>query len=219
MGSADEGRISPIRRAATVRPGSANLVRAGLCVWTLLLLAVSAPGVSALAAPPAQSADSVSVSLDDAAGGCHAHGWFLAPVSVAIAWQVLTDYEGIPRFVRAVLESRLEQGPDGQRRLRQDAVGSSFFMRRRVHVLLRLDEVMNRRIGFRDVLGRDFREYLGEWRIVPDTTGVRIEYELSAEPSSRLLRMFCRGSLRRGAQDLLGQVRDEMLRREATKKS
>jgi hypothetical protein len=158
------------------------------------------------------------VSLDREAGHCHAQGRFHAAVPVAIAWQVLTDYEGITRFVHSVRESRLEPGPDGQPRLRQDAVGSAFLVHRRVRVLLKLDEVPNRRIGFHDVLGEDFREYHGEWRLLPDTAGVRIEYELSAEPNSALLRMFCRGSLLHGAEDLLAQVRDEMLRRGAMRK-
>jgi len=215
VGSAGELRISPVRPAVSARPGADNTFCAGAGVWVFLWLAAPALAAPQVAAPPTRSADSVSVSLYDTRGGCHAQGWFHAPVSVAIAWQVLTDYEGITRIVRAVRESRLERGPDGERRLRQDAVGSAFFMHHRVHVLLQLDEVAFQRIGFRDVLGRDFRTYAGAWRVVPDTAGVRIEYELSAEPRSPMLRVFCRGSLLRGAEDLLGQMRDEMLRRQA----
>jgi len=217
--SADEIRFSSKRPAVNAEAGAERTLRAGSGVMLVTMLAMFARSAPALALASPPPANPVSVSLDDARGRCHARGRFLAPVSVAIAWQVLTDYEGIPRFVHSVRESRLEHGPDGKRRLRQDAVGSAFMMRRHVRVLLQLDEVADQRIAFRDVLGQDFREYTGEWRVAPDTAGVRIEYELRAEPSSGMLRLFCRGSLLHGAQDLLAQVREEMLRRGAMRKS
>ena len=212
-------QVASNRFAVNAGAGAERALRAGLGVMLLTMLTVPGWSAPVIALASARPANPVSVSLDDARGHCHARGRFHAPVSVAVAWQVLTDYEGIPRFVRSVRESRLEQDPNGQRRLWQDAVGSAFMMRHRVHVLLQLDEVADQRIAFRDVLGEDFREYAGEWRLVPDTAGVRIEYELRAEPTSAMLRLFCRGSLLRGAQDLLGQVREEMLRRGVVKKS
>jgi ribosome-associated toxin RatA of RatAB toxin-antitoxin module len=212
-------RSASRRPAVNSKTGAERALRAGFGVMLMTLLAVPGRSAPAIALASARPVNPVSVSLDDARGHCHARGRFHAAVSVATAWQVLTDYEGIPRFVPSVRESRLEQDPNGQRRLWQDAVGSAFMMRHRVHVLLQLDEVVDQRIAFRDVLGEDFREYAGEWRVVPDTAGVRIEYELRAEPSSAMLRLFCRGALLRGAQDLLGQVREEMLRRGTTRKS
>ena len=211
-------RIFPIRPAASARPGADWILRSGLGVMAFLLAAGPGPALPGPATAAAPRADGVRVSLDQAQSGCHVRGDFHAPVSRAIAWQVLTDYGGIARFVHSVRESRLEEGPGGERRLRQDAVGSAFMIRHRVRVLLQLDEIADRRIGFRDVLGKDFRVYAGEWRSVPDTSGVRIEYELRAEPSSPMLRMFCRGSLLRGAQDLLGEVRAEMVRRETARR-
>ena len=207
-----------MRPAAGRRPGAEGCLRAGLGVMAFLLAVGPGPAMLGTAAAATPRADEVRISLDQARGGCHVRGDFHAPVSDTIAWQVLTDYDGIARFVRSVRESRLERGPDGRRRLRQDAVGSAFMIRRRLRVLLELDETAERRIGFRDVLGKDFREYVGEWRLVPDTSGVHIEYELRAEPSSPMLRMFCRGSLLRGAQDLLGEVRAEMVRRETVRR-
>jgi hypothetical protein len=111
--------------------------------------------------------------------------------------------------------SRWETGPDGQRLLRQDAVGGVFLLRRRMHVLLQVDEDSTRRIGFRDVLGKDFLRYAGEWRLSADSTGSHVEYELDAEPRSAVVRAFCRGAMRNTAEDLLTQVRAEMMRRAA----
>jgi hypothetical protein len=193
------------------------LVRAGFGVLLMLTLcAVTAPAIAAAAA---KAAKPINVLLDRDGGQCHAQGRFHADVSVATAWQVLTDYEGITRFVPSVRASKLETGADGQRRLRQDAVGSAFFMEHTVHVLLQLDEVADTSITFRDVLRKDFRSYTGHWRLVPDASGVHVEYELRAEPTSSMMRLFFRGAMKQGAEDLLGQVRAEMLRREPPKKS
>src|SRR5258707_13601773 len=122
-----------------------------------LLTAGLGPAMLKTAAAATPRAGEVRISLDQARGGCHVRGDFHAPVSVTIAWQVLTDYDGIAGFVRSVRESRLEQGPDGRRRLRQDAVGSGFMIQRRVGVLLELGEPTGRRRRCRAALGEGVR--------------------------------------------------------------
>ena len=158
----------------------------------------------------------VDVALDETRGACKVRGSFAVPVPGAVAWEVLTDYDGIGRFVRSVRSSRRETGPDGQLLLRQDAVGGVFVLRRRMQVLLAIEEDSTRRIGFRDVLGKDFRSYAGEWRIAADPAGTRVDYALEAEPRAVLARAFCRGAMRGTAEDLLTQVRAEMMRRAGT---
>ena len=86
-------------------------------------------------------------------------------------------------------------------------------MRRHVHVLRELDEDPERRITFHDVLGKDFRSYGGEWRVASDSTLIQVDYELEAEFNSAIMRAFCRGAMRHAAEELLEQVRSEMLRR------
>jgi len=174
-----------------------------LVLATAFLLCVGAP---------ARSAD-VLVAPDEERGSCHVRGVFVVPVPVSVVWEVLTDYDGIGRFVSSVRESRLEPQPDGRRLLRQDAVGGGFLVRRRVHVLLELEEDPGRRIAFHDVLGKDFRAYAGEWRIASDSTLIQVDYELEAEFNSAIMRAFCRGAMQHAAEDLLEQVRAEMLRR------
>ncbi len=166
------------------------------------------------AAVSARASD-VEVVLEDVRGSCSVRGSFAAPVPGTVAWEVLTDYEGIGQFVRSVRASRLERGSDGQILLRQDAVSGVFLLRRKMQVLLELHEDSARRIGFRDVLGKDFRSYVGEWRISADSAGTQVDYELEAEPKAAVVRAFCRGVLRNTAEDLLTEVRAEMMRRAA----
>lgn len=166
-----------------------------------------------LLAPALANGDGAGVTLEATSAGCRVRGGFHAPVADSLAWSVLTDYDHIGDFVRSIVSSRVERRGDRQVLLRQEAIGRVFLLRRRVQVLLEVQEEPGRRIAFHDVLGKDFRDYAGAWSLVRDSTGMRVDYELEAEPRGRLAHAFCRGALRRTAQDLLEQVRAEMLRR------
>jgi carbon monoxide dehydrogenase subunit G len=155
----------------------------------------------------------VAVTLGNGRGSCSVQGVFTAPVSRAVAWQVLTDYDSLGRFVHSIVSSRLERQPDGRLLVRQEAVGGPPFLRQHVHVSLALDLDPASRIAFHDVLGRDFASYVGEWRVSGDSTATRVEYRLEAEPRGFLAHTFCKGALHHMAQELLTEVRDEMSRR------
>ena len=171
------------------------------CLASLVLLASLA------------GASDVAVSLSDGRGSCGVHGSFAAPVPRSVAWQVLTDYDSLGRFVRSIEASHLERQPDGRLLVRQSAVGRAFLFRRRVRVLLALELDPGRRVGFHDILGKDFQSYVGEWRLSADSSATRVEYQLDAEPRGIVARAFCRGALHNTARELLTQVRDEMIRR------
>jgi len=161
-------------------------------------------------------APDVAVTLSSGRGSCAVHGTFAVPVPRAVAWRVLTDYDSLGRFVRSIESSHLEHDTDGRPLVRQNAVGGAFLIRRRVRVLLALEVDDEHRIGFRDVLGKDFSRYVGEWRLSADSSATRVEYRLEAEPRGIVARTFCRGALRNMAKELLTEVRDEMIRRAAS---
>jgi carbon monoxide dehydrogenase subunit G len=158
-------------------------------------------------------ADGPDVMIENAKGSCRVRGSFLVSATVEIAWAVLTDYDHIGEYVRSIRASRMERQADGRSLLRQETVATALFMRRRVDVLLALQESPRARIAFHDELKEDFDSYAGEWRITPGSAGTRVDYELAAEPRGVLARTFCRGAMRSGARELLEQVRTEMLRR------
>lgn len=180
--------------------------RARFC-WALLLLL---DGIA--------SADSggIAVALDQAGHGCSVHGTFVAPISSKVAWSVLSDYDHIPQFVSSMVSSHAERPSDGRLLVHQTAVGGVFIVRRRMQVVLETHEVHGRRITFHDVLAKDFESYVGEWGIAADSSGTRVSYRLEAEPRGSFARAFCRRTLHHTAQDLLEQVRAEMMRRAKT---
>jgi carbon monoxide dehydrogenase subunit G len=182
------------------RPRAGRMAAAGALLLLLL--------------PVAGAAGVVTVEVDSAAGSCGVRGRFHVALPPPAAWAVVTDYDHIPEFVPSMVSSRTERQPDGRLLVRQTAKGGVFIFRRRVNVLLELEEEPGRRIGFRDVLGKDFKHYVGEWRIEADSLGTNVRYALEAEPKS-VPRALCRSVLRRTAKDLLQQVRVEILRRAA----
>ncbi len=147
---------------------------------------------------------------------CHVRAGFACVAPDSVVWNVLSDYEHIERFVKSVRSSRVEWRDHDHVMLRQDAVGSVLMFHRRVSVLLDVRETHGQRIRFRDVLGSDFASYVGEWRLAPDSSGTRVEYELATEPKGVVAQSMCRGVLTRTARDLLEQVRAEILPRMTT---
>jgi hypothetical protein len=155
----------------------------------------------------------IAVTLGNGRGSCSVEGVYTAPVPRAVAWQVLTDYDSLGRFVHSIEASRLERQADGRLLVRQQAVGGPALFPHHVHVLLALDLEPEQRIGFHDLLGKDFESYVGEWRLSGDSTATRVEYRLDAEPHGFLAHTFCHGALHHMAEELLTEVRDEMTRR------
>lgn len=190
------------KNGRTPRAGASRRARLFLLGLALLVAAVA----------PA-SAHDVEVRIDSKPRSCRVEGYFHASASPYVAWQVLSDYDHIADYVHSMLSSRAVRDSSGSLRVEQTATGGLFVFRRKVRVVLAVSEDPGRRIEFRDLLGEDFWHYHGEWRIEPDSTGVRVHYELEAEPRMAVPRSLYRGMLKNGARELLNEVRNEILRR------
>lgn len=193
-------------REASATAGASHRAR---LLLALLLLALGARPLVA---------DEIAVRVDDADHGCRVQGAFVVPVPPSEAWSVLSDYDHIPRFVHSMISSHAERRPDGTLLVHQVAVGSVFVFHRRMRVVLETHEEPERRIAFRDALKHDFESYAGEWVLTADSASTRVSYQLEAEPRGALAHALCRGALRHTAEELLEQVRDEMLRRRGARR-
>ena len=133
------------------------------------------------------------VRVTHTAEGFEVEGQCTADASGAEAWDVLTDYNGIDRFVSSMRESRVSGHIDHDVLVEQVAVGRLFLFSRRLHTVLRVHEEPVKEIRFEDVLGRDFARYRGDWRIERPaetrvTRGVYRGPRLSREAKRRLRR-------------------------------
>jgi len=205
------GSRTPSERRSPVA-GAGFRARAGIVrAWVtgIVTVAVAFPTL-ARAGPGAGSPVEVVVVRGEE--HCHVTGGFRVPLRPAAAWEVIRDYDHIPRFVSSMVSSRSERR-DGRLLVHQVARAGFLLFHKNVEVELDVTEVPMEQIVFEDRLRRDFEFYGGSWTIGADSAGTRVDYALSAEPRGSLPRAMCRGALRHAAQELLEQVRQEMLRR------
>ena len=158
-------------------------------------------------------ADNVSLTVEDGHGVYRVHGTFTAPVSPAVAWAVLTDYDHIGAYVKSIRASAVERRGDGRLLLRQSARGGVFPLQRTVHVLLDVREDHENRITFVDRLGQDFHLYSGDWNVRAAGSETSVAYSLVARPIDAMPHALGRGLMGHQARELLEQVRAEMVRR------
>jgi uncharacterized protein YndB with AHSA1/START domain len=192
-------RSAPIRRA---RRRAATLALCAAVVGSAM------PGWVRADAP-------VALRIDESAGVFQLHGVFATAAAPHLAWQVLTDYEHIPDFVHSLKRCDLELRPDGQRVLNQAACAGSFPFRRTLHVALELNEAVAGRIAFRDILGKDFNVYFGEWQMAADSAGTVVRYTLAVQPRTIVPHRLIRSAMSGGIRSYLSQMQAEMERRAA----
>ncbi len=141
-------------------------------------------------------------------------GLFTVDASTTAVWGVLMDYEHIPSFVASMRKSRVrETRGDGSFLVEQEAAGGVSFLSRTVRILL---EVSRRgdRLQFTDVGRKDFRIYDGGWEVRRISEGADVAYHLLAQPRFHAPAFLVSRAAKRGARDLLDQVRAEVVRRE-----
>jgi hypothetical protein len=177
----------------------------------IALVALFAPAGRAAAAPVSDVV--VTVRLDHEV--YEVQGQFEAEVPRDVAWATLTDYEHIATFVNSLRKSIVEWRDTDRLLVRQEGVMGVFPFRSVARVLLDVREQPPGRIEFRDVLGRDFRSYSGEWALDGDSTRVHVMYTLHARPVVAAPHALGRGMSSRTVKDMLSQLRQEMVRRVA----
>ena len=136
-------------------------------------------------------------------------------VPAPLAWEVLTDYEGIGRFVSSIRNSTIKKREPGRVLLEQHGVGRAWIISLPMHVVLDVRERDQRVLEFRDVCGKSFLTYEGTWELVAIGNATRVTYRLKADPNGRQPSMLARSAIRGSVRKLLTEVRAEMLARAA----
>jgi hypothetical protein len=136
-------------------------------------------------------------------------------VPASIAWEVLTDYEGIGQFVSSIRQSTIKEREPGRVLLEQRGVGRAWIISLPMHVVLDVREHDRRVLAFRDVCGKSFSTYEGAWELSTIAGGTRVTYRLKADPTGRQPAMLAKSAIRVSVKQLLDEVREEMRTRGA----
>jgi len=138
---------------------------------------------------------------------------FYVKADVQTAWNVLSDYEHIPRFVSTMKKSHIEKRCEDNLLLTQEAEAGFLFITKRVHVLLKIHEIPGKSISFEDVSLKDFCFYQGFWSIEPAAQGgVSVIYELEAKKNFDA--PFAGDYMNGGVKDLITAVQKEIYMRQ-----
>ncbi len=140
---------------------------------------------------------------------------FDVKVPASIAWEVLTDYEGIGRFVSSIRQSTIKRREAGRVLLEQHGVGRAWIISLPMHVVLEVREHDQRVLAFHDVCGKSFSVYEGSWQLTPIAGGTRVTYRLKADPTGRQPAMLAKSAIKGSVKTLLDEVRKEIVTRGA----
>ena len=158
----------------------------------------------------------VSVDVVDGAGKTYVvDATFDVNVPASLAWEVLTDYEGIGRFVSSIRQSTIQRREAGRVLLEQHGVGRAWIVSLPMHVVLDVREYDQRVLVFRDVCGKSFTTYKGTWELTTIGSGTRVTYHLTADPNGRQPAVLARSAIKGSVRKLLDEVRHEILARAA----
>src|SRR5690606_11188225 len=140
---------------------------------TLLLIALAAAPAVAIAQP--------DVSVRAADGRYVVIARFETSAPPAVVREVLTDYDGIPRFMPGVTHSQVRERDGARVIVEQEAVSKFMLFSRTVRLRLEVTEG-ERELAFRDLSGESFESYQGSWTIESDGARTRVFYVLAAQP-------------------------------------
>jgi hypothetical protein len=135
-----------------------------------------------------------------------------------IAWDVLTDYDNISRFMPDVRTSQVVERQERFVRIEQEAVSRYLFFSKRVHLLLDVEEC-GEMIRFRDRSHESFVVYDGAWRIIRRGGVTELMYELTAQPAFQVPGFVLRKLLSRDSRVMIDRLRAEISARGRPTKS
>ena len=135
-----------------------------------------------------------------------------------IAWQVLTDYNNLARFVPGLLTSRIVSEPGSPMLLKQTGRSGLLWMTVPVEVVVRIEEIPLEVIHFSAVSGT-LKSKSGEWRIEAQDDATLLIYRASIVPGFWVPPLIGTAVMAQDVRTKLVGVANEMTRRAASAKS
>ena len=166
--------------------------------------------------PKVRAADDVSLAFTQTADSIYRiNGSFVTLAPRRVIWSVLTDYDGIDRFVTSMRESHVRRRDSDSLLVEQAAVVRLFLFSRTVHLVLDVRETPYESIRFVDIRHRDLRSYHGSWELHDVPGGIRVDYAVTAGGDFDGAGFFAKRGVTSTARSLLREVRAEVVRRAA----
>ncbi len=154
----------------------------------------------------------VTESVQD---GAMIQGDFCAPVSGAVAWDVITDYSSISRYVGSIDSSKIKEKTKDVILVEQTLQTQLLFYKSKLSVLLEVKETPYSEVSFKDISKQSFQAYSGSWRIAPNGNCQLVGYRAQIKNSVPLPSFMRKKFFKANIQTMLSEVQAEMLSRQA----
>ena len=196
----------PTRHLAGTAQHGRGSVRAVLFLVVSMLCTGAARGQASAAEPD------VTIGRDGEAFTVTAR--FEVPYPVSTVFEVLSDYEDIPRFMPDIQKSVVHERSGGRTVVEQEAVSRVMLFSKRVHLMLEVERTSDA-LRFRDTSRRSFHRYDGAWLVSRQGTLTVVDYRLAADPVFSVPPFLIRRLLERDAHETIDRLRAEMAVRAA----
>jgi hypothetical protein len=181
---------------------------------TRLLMLVALVALAPVSGATAAGASASPVTVRETQGAFQVTATFTTPEPIAVARQVLTDYDGIPRFMPDVRSSRVVERSATGVIVEQEAVARVLFFSKQISLRLDIQEDAGA-IRFRDRSGRSFTRYEGRWLLREQDGHAVVTYELTAQPAFDVPGWVLTRLLKRDAERLIERLQAEIRARAA----
>ena len=125
---------------------------------------------------------------------------------------VLTDYDRIPKFMPDLQVSKVLERTASGAIVEQEAVSRFMMFSKRVHLVLDIREQPGS-LRFRDLCGKSFASYEGEWHLTESDSFTIVDYRLTARPSFEVPGFVLKRLLKRDAAQLIDRIKAEIAAR------
>lgn len=141
---------------------------------------------------------------------------FVVPQHASVAFEVLTDYEQIPRFMPAVKTSIVRERFPAGLIVEQEAVARVMMFSKRIHLRLEV-HADGDTVRFRDCSGLSVSRYEGAWELALGDRATVVTYELTARPSLDVPGFLLQRLMKRDATRMIARPQTEIAARAATR--
>jgi ribosome-associated toxin RatA of RatAB toxin-antitoxin module len=181
-----------------------HIAAAALFLWMI--------GVS----PAAVAERDLRVNADSDWGVVTIQADMLVPADAKTAWQVLTDYNNLARFVPEMESSRVISKPGQPLRIEQQGKSGILSFLVPEYIVLQIEEKPVEHIRFKAIAG-SVSSMRGEWRIVGAGNPVRVIYTARIVPLLPLPPLLGTAMIENDVESKLSAVRREIARRAAAR--
>ena len=187
-------------------------IRFGAALFTLFML-TAAPGLV-----PAAAADAIEARIERQGEYIKVNASVLMRVDARIAWEVLSDYDHLARFIPDMKISRVVSRDGNRVLVEQKGEFGFFFYRQPVDVMLEVVEDPRRRIDARRISG-NIRDLQTRYDLEASDAGVKLDYTGRFIPEFSVPPLFGLPMVRRIVERRFRAMVEEIVRRDALARS